>query len=79
MAAVGIPSPISMQDIQSHDAVPNSIRTLEPVENGSTIDADKNVSTLTDDAGGISSMAATSEESHEADKTAATNGKELQI
>ncbi|RYO66689.1 hypothetical protein AA0116_g2432 [Alternaria tenuissima] len=74
MAAVGIPSPISMQDIQSHDAVPNSIRTLEPVENGSTIDADKNVSTLTDDAGGISSMAATSEESHEADKTAATNG-----
>lgn len=75
MAAVEIPSSISMQSIHSHDTIQNPIHTSEPVENASTIDVDKDVSTFTDDVGGVPSTAATSEESHEADNIADADSK----
>ncbi|CAN9087175.1 unnamed protein product [Alternaria alternata] len=69
MAAVEIPSPISIHNNQSHDTVQNLIHASELVKDASTIDGDKDVSTFTDDGGGMPSTAATSEESHEADET----------
>jgi hypothetical protein len=75
MADVKVPSPISMQKIQSYDAFQHSVHTSEPVEDVSFIDGDRDVSTFTDDVGGVPSTAATSEESHEADNTADANSK----
>ena len=64
-----------MQTVQSCDAVQNSIRASEPIEDASTIDGDKDVSIFTDEVGGAPSTAATSEESHEAEKTADADSK----
>ncbi|RYO41306.1 hypothetical protein AA0111_g1062 [Alternaria arborescens] len=70
MAAVEIPLPVSMQNVPQHNVAQHSVHTSEPVENASTIDGDKDASIFTDDVGGVPSTTATSEESHEADKTA---------
>jgi hypothetical protein len=75
MAAVEIPSPISMQNVPPHDVVQHSVHISGPVENVSTIDGDRDASTFTDDVGGVPSTAATSEEFHEADKIADASSK----
>ena len=75
MAAVEIPLRVSMQNVPQHNVVQHSVHTSEPVENSSTIDGDKDASIFTDDVGGVPSTTATSEESHEADKTADASSK----